>query len=122
MSVDDYVGRFGVERKEITAKLERCKNARPARKIAEVRSRLAEIRKDLSGLDANPDAASVGPFDLDRFVDMASFDVAEKLRAVLSMEAEEEHLKRRQQAARVCRQWVHPFLDRFEVVLDKLEG
>lgn len=120
MSIDDFTATFHASRTEIDSRMARCRARRPSFKSEISRTRLAEIRNAIAVLDRDPAAASIGPFDLDRFVDMASFEVAERLRAVLSVEPESEHQTRRQQAARTCRQWVLPFLDGLETALADL--
>lgn len=114
----EFAARFGAARAEINARLARCRAApRFGSKVDEIQNRLTKVRRDLAALDTDPSAETVGPFDLDCFVSMASFEVAERLRLVLASEPETEHKTRRQQAARTCRPWVTPFLDRLESAL-----
>lgn len=122
ISIDEFISRHGAARSEIDARLTRCRTVRPDFKIADSKSRLADLRRDLAALDEDPSADHVGPFDLETFVQMASFEVSQRLRAVLSIEPDPEHLKRRQQAARSARQFVIPFLDRLESVLNQMSG
>ena len=120
VSVDEFLGRFSSSRDQIETRLNRATAARPEFNQPAARARLAELRRDLSGLETNPAIDKIGPFDLVRWVDMASYEVGERLRTVCSVEPESEHLKRRQQASRACLQWARLFLDGLESALDQV--
>lgn len=116
MSVDDFLRQSTVDRSQIEKTLRTGRHSHMHENPG-VHDRLSEIRRAMDDIDADRPVEHVGVFPIDRYVEMASFEVAERLRTVLAAEPESEHPVRRRQAARACKPIVTRFLDAFEKAL-----
>ncbi len=114
ISVEEFIGRFGVTRDEIDRRIRRLQSERLSLSEPGIRRRIGEVRRDLARLDTDPSIDRIGPFTLEQYVEQASYEVGERLKHVLSVDPESDHPVRRQQAARASRKFVEPFLNQLD--------